>query len=388
MTAAAIAETVGARAEIDRSSRNAAVALGLTLPGDTVLYLLLPLYAPAFGVTLPEAGLLLAANRLVRIAGYGWVARFYERHGPRAACLAAAVGAAASTLGYAVLTGVEWLLVARLLWGLSFAALNISTQALATAHPEGAAKRNGRSRAIISSGPMIGLLAGAVLAEAVGPRSVFFVLAAIALLACPAAARLPRGHGHPVQAAGPRFALPSRIDVWSFVNGLTLDGVFVVGLSLLAASSLPEGATMAAGAALALRYAAEIALGPPAGAAAERWGAKRLLVLFSLGSAAGLAALCAGVVWPGVITIVLLRGLLQPLPPPVVAAANPGQDRVSAIARLATWRDVGAAVGPLLAGVLLPIAPQMLYGGAAVVLCLVTITLVRVGNRAADRGDR
>ena len=54
---------------VDRASRNAALVLGLTGPGDTVLYLLLPLYAAGFGVTLAEAGLLLAANRLVRIAG-------------------------------------------------------------------------------------------------------------------------------------------------------------------------------------------------------------------------------------------------------------------------------------------------------------------------------
>ena len=61
------------------------MTLSLALPGDTVLYLLLPIHAAAFGVSLPEVGLLLAANRLVRIAGYSWVANFYARKGPRAA---------------------------------------------------------------------------------------------------------------------------------------------------------------------------------------------------------------------------------------------------------------------------------------------------------------
>ena len=70
----------------DLHSRRAALALGLSLPGDTVLYLLLPMFAPAFGVTLFEAGILLAANRLVRIAGYGAVAWFYARHGERLTC--------------------------------------------------------------------------------------------------------------------------------------------------------------------------------------------------------------------------------------------------------------------------------------------------------------
>jgi MFS family permease len=144
------------------------VTLGLTLPGDTVLYLLLPLHAAVFGVTLPEAGLLLAANRLVRIAGYGWVARGYHRFGPRAACVAATFGAAAATLGYALTTGLIPLLVARLLWGLSFAVLNIATQALVTADAAVAGRRSGRSRAIISTGPMLGLLGGAMLAEIIG----------------------------------------------------------------------------------------------------------------------------------------------------------------------------------------------------------------------------
>jgi hypothetical protein len=53
---------------------------------------------------------LLAANRLVRIAGYGWVARFYAERGPRLACLLAALGSVLSTLGYGLLSGILSLL--------------------------------------------------------------------------------------------------------------------------------------------------------------------------------------------------------------------------------------------------------------------------------------
>src|SRR5678816_4791241 len=124
------AETTRAAAAIDdadRNSRNASVTLAFAQPGDTLLYLLLPLYHAEFGVSLAEAGLLLAANRLVRIAGYGWVARLYAERGPHAACLLAALGSLLSTLGYATLSGVWALLLARLMWGLSFAAMNIAT---------------------------------------------------------------------------------------------------------------------------------------------------------------------------------------------------------------------------------------------------------------------
>ena len=149
----------------DRHSRNASLTLAFAQPGDTLLYLLLPLHHEAFGVSLAEAGLLLAANRLVRIAGYGWVARYYAMHGPRAACLLAAAGSVLATLGYALSSGLIALIVARLLWGLSFAAMNIATQALATAEPSGAAKRSGRMRAVIAAGPVSGLIGGAVVSQ-------------------------------------------------------------------------------------------------------------------------------------------------------------------------------------------------------------------------------
>jgi MFS transporter, DHA1 family, inner membrane transport protein len=371
----------------DRASRNASIALALSLPGDTVLYLLLPLHAAAFGVTFPEAGLLLAANRLVRIVGYGQVVRFYDRFGPRAACLAAALGAAAATLGYTLLSGVVCLIFARLVWGLSFAALNIATQALATAEADGMSRRSGRSRAIIATGPMLGLVGSAVLADLIGPRLVFLALAAIACLALPAAARLPAGESAPLRVKSRRLRPPSPLALWAFVQGLTLDGIFVIGLSVLAVRASPGEATFAAGISLALRYLAELVLGPPGGVLAERWGARRVLVVVSLASAAALAAISLGAIWPGVVVAVLLRGVLQPLPAPVLAQAISGRERVPAIAGMAVWRDIGAGVGPPVAGLLLPLAPLALYAGSAALLASVTLILVTMNVATWRRAD-
>jgi MFS family permease len=367
----AVTHAVGERdpTSADRASRDASLTLCLTLPTDTVLYLLLPLYPDAFGVSLAEAGLLLAANRLIRIAGYRWVAGAYQRRGPRAVCLAAVIGSALSSLAYAIAPAqVAWLLPARLLWGLSFAAMNIAVQVLPTIESKGMSRRSGRSRAIIAAGPMIALIAGAALAQIIGPRPVFIVLAVVALLAIPSAMHLPTDRGPPIRGA-PRFGLPTRLDFWSFVQGMALDGLFVLGLAVLAREAMPAHANLAAGAAMALRYLAEIVLGPPGGALAERVGARRLLVLLSCASAAGLAAIGFGALWTGALTVVLLRGLIQPLPGPVAARAYPGPERVSALARLATWRDLGAGLGPLAAGALLPVLPPYaLYGATAAVL--------------------
>jgi hypothetical protein len=193
------------------------------------------------------------------------------------------------------------------------------------------------------------------------------------------AVQLPRhGEGRPERLQRPRFGVPSRLDTWSFIQGMTLDGLFILGISILAAAAIPGYAALAAGGALALRYVAEIVLGPSGGALAQRYGPRRVLTLLSISTAAGLAVIGAGALWTGAILVVLLRGLIQPIPPPLVAIENPGPDRVPALARLATWRDLGAGAGPLLPGALLPVLRRgVLYSTAALLLAASAAAVAR-----------
>ena len=186
----------------------------------------------------------------------------------------------------------------------------------------------------------------------------------------------------PERLPRPRFGLPSRLDTWSFVQGMTLDGLFVIGLSVLGAAALPGYAALAAGAALALRYVAEILLAPLGGGLAGRYGPRRVLTVLSVATALGLGVIGVGALWIGAVIVVVLRGLIQPIAAPVVALENPGRDRVPALARLATWRDLGAGAGPLLAGALLPVvAHEVLYGGAAALLAVSAIAVSAVAGK-------
>ena len=364
-------------APADLAARQSAIALAVTLPSDTCLYLLLPMFAAQFGVSLFEVGVLLAANRLVRIMGYGFVARFYARRGDRPTDTLAVIAAAVASLGYATLSGVWLLLPFRLLWGLAFAALNLSTLAMATAEPLGAARRNGRSRAIIALGPTLALPAAALLAEQLelGPRAIFFVLTAVALVGLLATRRLP-AVPHPV--APPRkLQLPGSLDVWSFLEGFTLDGLFVMGLGYLGKDLLPGGAVMAAALLMALRYFCEIVLSPIGGHVAERFGAERLLVSLSLLTTMVLVGFGAGWIFSGAAVIVVLRALQLPLIAPIVARRTPGAGRVQALAARAVWRDIGAGTGPMAAGLLLPIVPSFwVYAVSAVLLAVSAVAVV------------
>ncbi len=346
----------------DRHSRYAACVLGLSLPADVVLYLLLPMYASEFGVSLAQAGLLLAANRLVRVIGYGWVARFYARHGDRLTSMLAVLATVVCALGYTALSGFWLLLPLRLLWGMAFAALNISTQALATAQPLGAARRSGRSRAYIALGPVIALPLAALAAQWHGPRIIFVLFAVLASLGLLLASRLPSERS-PLPKRTRRLQRPNNLDTWSFLEGLTLDGLFIIGLSYLGKDMLPENAVIVAGLLLAARYMGEIVLSPLGGLLAERIGAVKLLVRLSLLTSLALLGFAYGWLWSCAACIVVLRSLQLPLLAPIVAERTPGPDRVYALAARSMWRDIGAGLGPMLAGALLPVvSPRWMYG--------------------------
>ena len=349
----------------------------LALPADAVLYLLLPMYADDFGVTLAQAGLLLAANRLIRIVGYGYVTRFYARHGDRTTCTLAVLAAGLCAAGNASLSGLWLLLPLRLLWGLCFAALSLSTQALATADPAGAARRSGRSRAYSALGPVIALPLAAAVAHYWGPRPVFWLFALAAL----AGVLVTRGLPALPHALSPRrrgLKLPNSLDSWSFLEGLTLDGLFIIGLSYLGGDVLPGGAVLVAGSLLAVRYLGEIVLSPLGGRLADQFGAMRMLVVLSLMTSAALILFGLGWVWGAAAVIVVLRALQLPLLAPIVAMRTPGPERVQALVARSVWRDIGAGTGPVLAGLLLPlVAPVWIYGVPATLLAVAALMCAR-----------
>ncbi|MDH0745050.1 MFS transporter [Pseudomonas sp. GD03842] len=370
----------------DAASRRSATVLSLCLPSDVLLYLLLPMNAEAFGISLPEAGILLAANRLVRIFGYSYVVRFYARHGDRPTVMLAALVSALCAFGNSFFVGFWWLLILRLGWGLTFGALNLSTQALATSEPAGAARRSGTSRAIIAIGPMLALPLGALISLHFGPRVIFLILGCCSLVAWVVARGLPDlAHAMP-STGGRRFKAPDSIAMWSFVEGVALDGLFIFGLSLQAQSVLGGNAVFIAGVLLALRYASEMLLSPLGGRAAAHFGAVRMLVIFS--GLTTLALTAFGFHWLiiGAGSVLILRALQLPLVTTLVAERNPGAARVQALAGNAVWRDVGAGVGPLLAGVLLPIAsPSWVYSlaGLAVVISAIICSRYKVREATA-----
>lgn len=370
-----------ARREWGPTSVSAGV-LSLASLGDVLLYVVLPVSAASFGVGMAWVGVLLAANRLTRIVLYGAVAAFGEAAGSRTLAIVSAFAAALSTLILWAGDGGPILLVARILWGLAFAGLSLAALAYAVADRDRAGSRVGVSRAIHQMGPALSLSAGAWLAGVLGPRDVFFALGLISLLAVPLASTLPKDAVRASRKKTQWLPKPKLFDLFFFVVGFAVDGVFAMTVALmLAKTASPETAMLAAGLILALRRFGEILLAPAGGFLGDRFGTGKMLFLSTILLALGFAVLAAGQTFAGSLLIIAARAAIAALGPAVVAQRAGGETTLHRLAVMQTWRDFGAAVGPLVTGILLELVGLGLINGALVVLVAVSLLAHRLPGK-------
>ncbi|MBI4277228.1 MAG: MFS transporter [Armatimonadetes bacterium] len=185
------------------------MAVALALMGDAFMYAVLPSHTVAFGVPLAAVGLLLSANRWIRLLTNPFAGWAFERWG-RPRPFAAAVALAVVTTGtYGAGTGVAVLLAARVLWGVcwSFLRLGVYLAAMEAA-PPARGRLIGLSWGVVRFGSLIGLLGGGYLADRLGHRAAALFLAGATTLGIAVAwpaVRAARTGRSPTAKAGALF---------------------------------------------------------------------------------------------------------------------------------------------------------------------------------------
>jgi MFS family permease len=348
-----------------------ALVIALAQMGDSLIYAVLPLYADAFGVSLFVVGVLLSLNRWVRLLANSVIAHFTQRIGVRPMMITAATTASLSTLAYAIAPHEIVLMGARMLWGVSFAALNLAVLAYAVSDRANAGKRVATNRTMLGFFQVVSLAGGTALVAFVGPRDVFLVIAGFGLVAMLLSLRLPALDIDDGKATGFTLPRPGRLDLWGFALGLVIDGIFIVTLALLmkdTSLSLPPVVTT--GLLLATRWGMEVVTAPIGGVLADRFGARPLALVSGVALIGGLALIALGHELAGSILVVTTRGLFNTLVP-VMVAERAKSGLLASQATYSTWRDLGAAVGPLIAGAAFAAVSQpLLYGACAAILAL------------------
>jgi len=357
----------GWRAIIGSSS-----VMSLALLGDALLYAVLPAYAADFGLTLPWVGVMLSANRFVRVFAYGVLARLTQRVGVRRMCMAAAVTATVSTALYGFGQGPAVILAARILWGLTYGVLVLVTLSYAVEYRAQVGTRVGIGQAIQRIGPVLALFGGAWLVGIVGPNQAFALLAIPTALSLLIAYTLPRTDGEAAKRSKPAsLARPKPIDVLYFLQGYGVDGVFAISITLIFAreASLAD-AVMGGSALLAMRHFGEAIAAPLFGWIADRFGARRVFIWAAALTMIGFILVAIEATIIGALIMLLFRGALASLGPAVITQSlDDDEEAIGPLARMQAWRDFGAACGPLVTGFLLTfVSAEIQYAAMALAL--------------------
>ena len=383
-----------------------ALAVAATLLGDSMLYAVMPSQPEAWALSVPAVGVLLSANRFVRLLTNSLAAVAFERLGSRAPFTFALVLSVVVTLAYGWVTAFVVLLVARLAWGTCWSLLRLGGfwTVLDEATDDNRGLLMGAYSAIVRMGSVGGALIGATLTDAIGHRPTLTIFAVTMAVAGALwfvstrgqrpARRVGVEDGERVRAGLLTVLSDRRLLVTGgggLITGLVFSGLVTASLGFflsehfgdeIAFLGIAIGVTSATGLLLGAQWSLGLPLAPLLGHLSDRFGRVRVtsggfalgaVGLFVLATASTVSVLLAGVLVAFVAATALTVGLSA-----TAGDLAPPDRRSAVMSTYATFLDLGSAIGPLIGLSFASLATlRGLYGGAAVLL-LVAAVLFRV----------
>jgi MFS transporter, DHA1 family, multidrug resistance protein len=333
----------------------ASTVLAFASLGDAFLYAFLPVNNSLVGVPVVWIGVLLSINRFVRIISNGFMVHVFARYGLRIVMIGAVVLAILSTGGYAIATGVFAWLIFRICWGLAFSAMRIGGLGYALqSSRQGIAL--GISRSLQEAGPMLALFFAPFLLKVFNPQQTFIALAIFSSPGIYFALKLPRIQDT-TQALGTKRLLPfpSVFNSITLVSAILIDGILMVVLGILfmrynSDVSLTAATTLAA-IYLGYRRLCLVVLSPAGGWLADKFGLEKIFTVSLVLVIAGLFVLVSGNIAVGAVMVFTFYSVNAAISPGTVSKNHPHS--LAAVAGNATWRDIGAALGTLVGGLLI-----------------------------------
>lgn len=410
-----MSETVRRRAGLASSGLVVAVSgtVAFAIMGDSLLYGILPLAAEDLGLLPQQVGLLLSANRLIRLLSNTWLSTLFARFGPYRTFVVSAILGVLTTAVYGLGWGFLMLLMARMAWGVSWSGLRQgSYQAIWAGAGSAAGRLMGLMWGIVRGGSAVSVLLGGFLFDCYGYQVTVWTIAALSTLAIPIALRLswPAGAqiGKPVSQPaqnmlqGWQEALSDPLQRTVLLVGffkLLLNAILIATASLFLAERFGDqaggvllGLEVGAltGIVLATRWFSDLFLGAVMGALSDRIGRIRLSVLLILLLCLGLAVM----LWTtaSLSILALLGVLITSTGVNVILDAYANQLALGTaqpelfVGAYTTASDLGSALGPLLAFTLVTaVGFAPVYGVAALLVLITVLYLVVLDTRAGRR---
>lgn len=165
-----------------------ALITAVSVMGNEMLFIVMPIYWKFFGLTsLWQIGILLSANRLIRIPINTLVGWCYQRIDKRTGLLIAVVLSIISTYSYGVLKGFGLLLVMRIFWGIAWSFLRLGgyLTVISCSDPKTRGQFIGLYNGLWGLGALFGMLIGGVFTDIVGITAITTVFAILGICSIP-----------------------------------------------------------------------------------------------------------------------------------------------------------------------------------------------------------
>jgi MFS family permease len=334
--------------------------VALSLLGDSLLYAVLPSRPEAFSLRIWQVGILLGANRLVRLGTNELAGRLVRRSRSNRPLYGAVIAGSLITACYALPIGFWGLLAARLAWGACWSLFRVEGYLAALA----LSSRRTRGRifavyqAITRIGQGGGALIGGLLVDTIGIPSTFFIFGCATLSGLLLLWKAPRRNPEtPTCVTSARRGKPL-IGLWGCALALTMTEQMVANLTgRLVADRvgpilpLSLGVTSLTGLLLGFRSFATLILGPLAGMIGDRFGRRRLLMILIALQACCIGGITFSRTWPLLVTCLLLQfaaGMgVHLLLYTLAGDLAPHRDGALHVSRFSTFLDLGTAAGPI-----------------------------------------
>lgn len=368
------------------------IATAFSLLGDQALYSTLPIFFEELGLRPFEVGIILSANRWIRMGTNELAHRLTNVADQRLMFVAALGLGAATTAVYAATPGFALFVAARMTWGLCWSFIrHLGLLSVMEVSDEGRAGHSaGRLGGIARVGSIGGLLGGALLVDWLGFGRALLVLAVLSVLALPFAALgfvpiTPRPSA--LSESGQANMVSAGL---GFAHGMVGSGLVLSTLGAVLDEQTTAGGWLSAatltGGVLALRFVLESGAAARLGAISDNRGVR----LASTGAfTAGALALAVAAVAPTV--PVLIAAVVTFFVCGTALGAGllgfAGVQGSRALARYVTANDLGSASGPLIGWIALGLFDQRTLGlaiGAAVYVMAGLLAWFRLPPASAD----
>ena len=377
-----------------RSVFLAALAIAFCLLGDQALYSVLPIHFQKLGLLPYQVGILLSANRWIRLLTNHLAEKLTRLIDPLILFPASLVLGAILTVSYGTFSLFVFLLGARLLWGFSWSCQRqIGVMAsVAGSTADSTARSIGIFNGIVRIGSVGGLFMGALLYDTLGFTRAFLILAAISIPSIPlgfvsqkmrlSTDRLP----HSEEKSNP-IAQFKFIFFAGFVIGCVGPGLIASTLGYILKEQVGDTLTVMTvvvgiatinGLLLSSQSLINTLGAPFLGVYLDWFGHQRgTLLFFSIAT----CALAGAVIATNAIILMLLVLLyfICEAAIPIMLYSRAGRDGPKTLAAMATFSDLGAAVGPIVGWTVLEFItlPKITFIIGAVLYGLATVLSLR-----------